>query len=102
MATSDQDGDTMSYAEVNGISLYYEEHGSGQPLVLLHARAVRPVMAGSCSPPGGRVVRRLGPQRRRAVTRRAAVPGRPAVFRALFRAERPGSFLPASRHAVVG
>ena len=25
----------MSYAEVNGISLYYEEHGSGQPLVLL-------------------------------------------------------------------
>ena len=26
----------MSYAEVNGISLYYEEHGSGQPLVLLH------------------------------------------------------------------
>jgi pimeloyl-ACP methyl ester carboxylesterase len=30
------DGDTMSYADVNGISLYYEEHGSGQPLVLLH------------------------------------------------------------------
>ena len=26
----------MSYADVNGISLYYEEHGSGQPLVLLH------------------------------------------------------------------
>ena len=26
----------MSYAEVNGISLYYEEHGSGRPLVLLH------------------------------------------------------------------
>ncbi len=26
----------MSYAEVNGISLYYEEHGAGQPLVLLH------------------------------------------------------------------
>ena len=25
----------MSYAEVNGIFLYYEEHGSGQPLVLL-------------------------------------------------------------------
>jgi pimeloyl-ACP methyl ester carboxylesterase len=26
----------MSYADVNGISLYYEEHGSGPPLVLLH------------------------------------------------------------------
>jgi pimeloyl-ACP methyl ester carboxylesterase len=26
----------MSYANVNGVSLYYEEHGSGEPLVLLH------------------------------------------------------------------
>ena len=26
----------MSRADVNGISIYYEEHGSGQPLVLLH------------------------------------------------------------------
>jgi pimeloyl-ACP methyl ester carboxylesterase len=26
----------MSYADVNGISLYYEEHGSGEPLILLH------------------------------------------------------------------
>lgn len=26
----------MSYADVNGIHLYYEEHGSGRPLVLLH------------------------------------------------------------------
>ncbi|MFE0699302.1 alpha/beta fold hydrolase [Streptomyces sp. NPDC058872] len=26
----------MSYAEVNGLSLYVEEHGSGEPLVLLH------------------------------------------------------------------
>ena len=26
----------MSYADVNGLSLYYEEHGSGKPLVLLH------------------------------------------------------------------
>ncbi len=26
----------MSYADVNGIALYYEEHGSGQPLILLH------------------------------------------------------------------
>lgn len=26
----------MSYADVNGISVYYEEHGSGRPLNLLH------------------------------------------------------------------
>ena len=26
----------MSYADVNGLSLYYAEHGSGEPLVLLH------------------------------------------------------------------
>ncbi|MFD8528973.1 alpha/beta fold hydrolase [Streptosporangium canum] len=26
----------MSYAEINGLSLYFEEHGSGEPLVLLH------------------------------------------------------------------
>ena len=26
----------MSYAGVNGLSLYYSEHGSGEPLVLLH------------------------------------------------------------------
>jgi pimeloyl-ACP methyl ester carboxylesterase len=26
----------VGYAEVNGLSLYYEEHGSGEPLVLLH------------------------------------------------------------------
>jgi pimeloyl-ACP methyl ester carboxylesterase len=26
----------MSYADVNGVSLYYEERGSGQPLILLH------------------------------------------------------------------
>ncbi|MGX1267290.1 alpha/beta fold hydrolase [Streptomyces phaeoluteigriseus] len=26
----------MSYAEVNGLSLHFEEHGSGEPLVLLH------------------------------------------------------------------
>jgi len=26
----------VSYADVNGVSLYYEEHGLGQPLILLH------------------------------------------------------------------
>ncbi|HEY3831033.1 MAG TPA: alpha/beta fold hydrolase [Acidimicrobiia bacterium] len=27
---------SMPYADVNGLHLYYEEHGDGQPLVLLH------------------------------------------------------------------
>ena len=26
----------MAYADVNGIKLYYETHGTGRPLVLLH------------------------------------------------------------------
>ena len=26
----------MAYADVNGIKLYYEIHGTGRPLVLLH------------------------------------------------------------------
>ena len=26
----------MSYLDVNGLSLYYEEHGEGEPLILLH------------------------------------------------------------------
>src|SRR4051812_10241615 len=29
-------GAKMSYADVNGINLYYETHGEGRPLVLLH------------------------------------------------------------------
>jgi len=29
-------GQTKGYADVNGIKLYYEIHGAGQPLVLLH------------------------------------------------------------------
>ena len=33
--TSDAKG-TGAYAEVNGINLYYETHGSGRPLILLH------------------------------------------------------------------
>jgi pimeloyl-ACP methyl ester carboxylesterase len=33
--TADQRG-TGEYADVNGINLYYETHGSGRPLVLLH------------------------------------------------------------------
>jgi pimeloyl-ACP methyl ester carboxylesterase len=26
----------MTYAEINGLSLYFDEHGSGEPLILLH------------------------------------------------------------------
>jgi pimeloyl-ACP methyl ester carboxylesterase len=26
----------MTYADVNGIKLYYEIHGTGRPLILLH------------------------------------------------------------------
>ena len=33
--TTDESG-TGRYAEVNGINLYYETHGSGRPLILLH------------------------------------------------------------------
>ena len=33
--TTDVKG-TGQYAEVNGINLYYETHGSGRPLILLH------------------------------------------------------------------
>src|SRR3954469_23692857 len=29
-------GALMSHADVNGLSLHYEEHGSGEPLILLH------------------------------------------------------------------
>jgi pimeloyl-ACP methyl ester carboxylesterase len=39
MTTSDWSADvqgTGHYAEVNGINLYYETHGSGRPLILLH------------------------------------------------------------------
>lgn len=41
-AQDDQDGNRMSnptetgYAPVNGLELYYEVHGSGKPLILLH------------------------------------------------------------------
>jgi hypothetical protein len=30
------DGPESNYAEVNGLEMYYEIHGSGEPLVLLH------------------------------------------------------------------
>lgn len=39
MTTTERTGDatgTGRYAEVNGINLYYETHGSGRPMILLH------------------------------------------------------------------
>ena len=33
--TTDAKG-TGQYAEVNGINLYFESHGAGRPLILLH------------------------------------------------------------------
>jgi pimeloyl-ACP methyl ester carboxylesterase len=40
----------MSYADVNGVSVYYEEHGSGRPLVLLHGGLGSSDMYGSILP----------------------------------------------------
>ena len=40
----------MSYANVNGVSLYYEEHGSGEPLVLLHGGIGAGEMFGAIRP----------------------------------------------------
>jgi pimeloyl-ACP methyl ester carboxylesterase len=43
-------GDAMSHADVNGLSLYYEEHGSGEPLVLLHGGISAGEMFGAILP----------------------------------------------------
>jgi pimeloyl-ACP methyl ester carboxylesterase len=40
-------GPETGYAPVNGLSLYYEIHGSGEPLILLHGGAVGIVMFGT-------------------------------------------------------
>src|SRR5690242_13776194 len=41
----------MTYADVNGISLYYEEHGSGRvPLILLHGGLYGGEMCGPILP----------------------------------------------------
>src|SRR5689334_14543020 len=36
MSTQTAPTGTGAYADVNGINLYYETHGTGRPLVLLH------------------------------------------------------------------
>jgi pimeloyl-ACP methyl ester carboxylesterase len=40
----------MSYADVNGLSLHYEEHGSGDPLILLHGGIGTGEMFGAIMP----------------------------------------------------
>jgi pimeloyl-ACP methyl ester carboxylesterase len=40
----------VSYADLNGLSLYYEEHGSGEPLVLLHGGISAGEMFGAILP----------------------------------------------------
>ena len=47
--TTDQRG-TGEYADVNGINLYYETHGSGRPLILLHGGLGSGEMFGSILP----------------------------------------------------
>ena len=47
--TAEQRG-TGEYAAVNGISLYYETHGSGRPLILLHGGLGSGEMFGSILP----------------------------------------------------
>ena len=37
-AVSGQQKPTTGYAPVNGLKMYYEIHGSGEPVVLLHGR----------------------------------------------------------------
>src|SRR5882672_251721 len=41
---------TGQYAEVNGIKLYYETHGAGRPLILLHGGLMSGEMFGPVLP----------------------------------------------------
>jgi len=41
---------TRGYAEVNGLKMYYEIHGSGEPLILLHGGAGATEMFGQLIP----------------------------------------------------
>ena len=42
--TSEATG-TGEYADVNGLHLYYETHGSGRPMILLHGIFASPLLA---------------------------------------------------------
>jgi len=53
MTTIDWTSDTMGtgeYAEINGLHLYYETHGTGRPLVLLHGGLASSEMFGPIIP----------------------------------------------------
>ena len=47
---TDQKAGTGEYAEVNGINLYYETHGTGRPLILLHGGLISGEMFGPIIP----------------------------------------------------
>src|SRR5215203_5303647 len=49
-STTTHNGVIMSYAEVNGINLYYETHGTGRPLILLHGGLMSGEMFGPTLP----------------------------------------------------
>ena len=42
--------ETGAYAEVNGVNLYYESHGTGRPLILLHGGLASGEMFGPILP----------------------------------------------------
>src|SRR5207249_11480617 len=48
-STTDTKG-TGKYAKVNGLNLYYETHGSGRPLILLHGGLMSSEMFGPVIP----------------------------------------------------
>ena len=52
MTTTERSTETPSgqYADVNGINLYYEMHGSGRPLVLIHGGLMSSAMFGPVLP----------------------------------------------------
>ncbi|HEY8633003.1 MAG TPA: hypothetical protein VIL50_07595, partial [Candidatus Limnocylindrales bacterium] len=45
------------YADVNGLNLYYETHGSGRPLILLHGGLGSGECSGRSCPRSRRVTR---------------------------------------------
>jgi len=45
-----RDQGTCQYADVNGINLYYETHGTGRPLILLHGGLMRGELFGPVIP----------------------------------------------------
>jgi pimeloyl-ACP methyl ester carboxylesterase len=69
----------MSHADVNGLSLYFEEHGTGEPLILLHGGIA-----------GGEIFAEIAPrlaQRRRVIVPDFQGHGRTAEIERPLRAE---------------